>query len=167
MLRPLLIACLLVAATPAAADTLTALGSGWSRYVNTRFGTSLDIPTDLLLPEEPPENGDGRRFRGEDGARLEVFGTYGPSAIMQPFAAYKDDLLARAEQDGLTVTYTRGGDTWLAFSGTKGEDIVYAKVLESCGAAHEFRIVYPAARKQFYDPIVTRLERSLRCRSSR
>jgi hypothetical protein len=169
MHRMVLSALLLILAanTPAVADTLTPVGGGWSRYANERFGTSLDVPTDLFEAQEPPANGDGRTFRGEDGAQLEVYGTYANSAIMLPFEAYKDNLLKEAEADGLAVTYKRGGDGWLVYSGLKGPDIVYVKVIDSCEAAHLFRIVYPADRKHFYDPIVTRLSRTLRCRSSR
>ncbi len=167
MIRPLLVTLLLLVGPPALADTLTPLGRGWSRYVNERFGTSLEVPDLFAAEEPPPENGDGRAFRAEDGARLWVYGTYAPYAVMSNFEAYKDNLLETAQADGLSVTYKRDGKGWLVFSGVKDADIVYAKAIESCEAAHEFRIVYPAAKKRFYDPIVTRLSRSLRCRPSR
>lgn len=168
MRRPhLAIALLLAFAGSATADTLAPLGKGWSRYANARFGTSLEVPTGLFEADPPPENGDGQSFRAADGARLQVYGTYGLSAIMQPFQAYKEDLLKHAEAEGLAVTYRRGGDTWFVYSGLKGDDIVYAKAIEGCEAVHEFRIVYPSERKRFYDPIVTRLSRTLRCRASR
>jgi hypothetical protein len=149
----------------AMADSLTALGGGWSRYINERFGTVLDVPSQRFeMVEPPPENGDGREFRGEDGARLLVYGTYAPFAILSGFEEYKRDLLAQAERRGLNVTYQQSGKGWLVFSGLTGTNIVYTKVTEGCEAAHEFTIEYPAASKAAYDRVVTRLSRTLSCR---
>ena len=55
---------LVVLGTAAAqADSLT--------YVNDRFGTTLTFPVDIFdRIDPPPANGDGRRFRSEDGAEL-------------------------------------------------------------------------------------------------
>jgi hypothetical protein len=152
----------------AAADSWRALGGGWSRYSNERFGTVLDVPLNRFeVVEPPPENGDGREFRGEDGARLLVYGTYAPFAIMSSFEEYKNGLAAEAKRRGVTVTYERGGKGWLVFSGLEGGTIIYTKVVERCDAAHAFTIEYPASRKTFYDPIVARLSRSLGCTSPR
>jgi len=149
----------------AAADSWTALGGGWSRYVNERFGTSLEIPLQLFEPVEPrPENGDGREFRAQDGARLLVYGTYAPFAILSGFEEYKSNLLSEAKHRGLGVTYETSGKGWLVFSGLAGTNVVYTKVVEGCEAAHEFTIEYPAASKAAYDRVVTRLSRTLSCR---
>lgn len=149
----------------AAADSLAPLAGGWSQYTNSRFGTVVEVPTGIFEPVEPaPENGDGREFRAQDGARLLVYGTYAPFAILSGFEEYKKTVVSEAERRGLYVTYEKSGKGWLVFSGLLGTDIVYTKVLEGCEAAHEFTIAYPAPSKAAYDRMVTRLSRTLSCR---
>jgi hypothetical protein len=70
------------------------------------------------------------------------------------------------QQNGLDrVTYKAEGKNWLVLSGTKGTNIVYRKVVEGCGAAHEVQIEYPVQRKALYAPVVARLSQSLGCNS--
>jgi hypothetical protein len=153
-----------LAVAPVLADTLRPLGGRWNRYANQRFGTVLDIPSEFQVVEPPPENGDGREFRADDGSRLLVYGSYGPDALMSNFDDYKVGRVAQARLDGVDVTYEKGGTGWLVFSGLKGENIVYSKVVDGCGAAHEFTIEYPAARKKFFDRVVARISGRLSCR---
>ncbi|KLK90144.1 hypothetical protein AA309_27405 [Microvirga vignae] len=81
------------------------------------------------------------------------------------FQAYEAWLLKEAEFDRLT--YKAEGKNWLILSGTKGPTIVYRKVFEGCGAAHEVQIEYPTQRKALYDHIIARLARSLGSTSAR
>jgi hypothetical protein len=155
---------LLLTGSAIAQDTWTPLGNGWERYTNERFGTSVEAPRHLFrLVEPPPANGDGREFKAADGARLWISGSYGPYVVTDTFQAYKAWLL---EQNGLDhVTYKAEGNGWLVFSGTRGPTIVYRKIVEGCGAAHELHIEYPIHNKPVYDPIMSRLSRSLMCLS--
>lgn len=57
------------------------------------------------------------------------------------------------------------GKNWLVLSDTKGNKVIYRKVFEGCGAAHEIRIEYPVQRKDLYDPMAVRLSRSFGCSS--
>jgi hypothetical protein len=134
------------------------------RYANERSGTVAEGPRHFFkLVEPPPVNGDGREFRADDGAKLWVSGSYGPYAVTDGFQEYKAWLLEHAELD--RVTYKAEGQSWLVLSGLKGSTLVYRKVIEGCGAAHEFRIEYPVERKARYASIVARLSRSLGCNS--
>jgi hypothetical protein len=167
-LIPLCIAVLTLAAghiaiSPALADdTWTPLGKGWERYTNERFGTAVEIPRNLFkLVEPPPTNGDGREFKSADGTGLWISASYAPSVVTNTFQEYKTWLLEHAELDHLT--YKAEGKGWLVLSGTKQGNIVYRKVVEGCGAAHEVHLEYPAERKALYDPLVTRVSRSLGC----
>ncbi len=147
-----------------AGQELTRMEDGWSRYANARFGTSADVPTSLFrMADPPPTNGDGRTFKAQDGAELTVFASYGAVTVTESFAEYKSWILEQLQKDGLRISYKAQGKDWLAASGTKGESIVYVKVLDGCDATHEVRITYPAARKATYDPVIGRLARSLRC----
>jgi hypothetical protein len=159
------LALALLLTSMALADSWAPLGGGWSRYTNERFGTVIDVPLQFFAATEPaPEDGDGREFRADDGSRLAVYGTYAPYAVMIRFDEYTDSLLAGAKRRGLEVTYRKGGKGWAVFSGYQGANILYAKVVEGCDAAHELLIEYPAAKKALYDPIVARLSRTLSCR---
>ena len=86
-------------------------------------------------------------------------------AALSSGGTFNNNVLSMA--GGLDVTYARDGKGWAVFSGLKGAQIVYAKAIDACDASHVFVVTYPAERKAFYDPIVTRLSRSLRCRASR
>jgi hypothetical protein len=127
----------------------------------------IEVPLSRFTAVEPaPDNRDGRAFSAQDGARLWVSGTFAPSALMSSFEDYKRSLLADAQQR-LEVTYQKGGKGWLVFSGRSGEKIIYTKIVEGCDAAHELTIEYPAEAKALYDPVVTRLSRTLSCRTRR
>lgn len=169
-LIPLCIAVLTLAAGPVAIspalaeDTWTPLGKGWARYTNERFGTTVEIPRYLFKPAEPPPaNGDGREFKSADGARLWISASYGPSVVTDTFQEYKAWLLEHTGLDRLT--YKAEGNSWLVLSGIKGDNIVYRKVLEGCGAAHELHVEYPVRSKALYDSVVARLSRSINCNS--
>lgn len=151
---------------------LPALGSGqelkrtddgWSRYRNERFGFAVDVPSAFTPVDPPSDNGDGRIFRSADGAELRVFGSYGATTVAQDFTAYKALVLNQLRQGGVNVTYRAQGNDWFAASGTKGGDIVYMKMVDGCGATHEAWLTYPVALRASYDPLVSRVARSLRC----
>jgi hypothetical protein len=155
-------AALVVTTSAGADDRWIPLNDGWTRYTNQRYGTIVDVPRHLFkLVEPPPINGDGREFTAEDGASLRVFGTYAPYFVTSNFQEYKAWLLEETKLD--RIAYKAEGEDWLVLSGTRGASIVYRQVIERCGAAHEFRIEYPAAKKNLYDFIVARLSRSLSC----
>jgi hypothetical protein len=154
----------LVLAVPASADdTWTPVGDGWSRYTNERYGTVIEVPLHLFkVATPPPANGDGREFVSKDGARLWVYGSFAPYVVTKGFDEYKSWLLD--QQNDLHITYRADGKGWIVLSGLKGPDIAYSKVIEGCEAGHHLSIEYPASKKKLYDPIVTRMARSLRCR---
>jgi hypothetical protein len=159
------LAAVLLATSPVfAGDKWTPLGKGWERYTNERFGTVADVPRHVFrLVEPPPANGDGREFRADDGAGLWISGSYGPSVVTETFQEYKAWLLKHADLD--RVTYKAEGKNWLVLSGTKGTSIVYRKIIEGCGAAHEVRLEYASQDKRLYDPVVVRLSQLLACKS--
>ena len=106
-------------------------------------------------------NGYGREFKAADGSELWISASYAPSVITDTFQEYKAWLLEHAELD--RVTYKAEGKNWLVLSGPKGSTVVYRKVFEGCGAAHEVHIEYPAQRKALYDQAIAHLSKSLDC----
>ena len=53
---------------------------------------------------------------------------------------------------------------WYAFSGTKGDQIVFEKLIQACDGqiANHVRLEYPASRKAAFDAIVSHVTKSLR-----
>jgi hypothetical protein len=86
--------------------------------------------------------------------------------VDEAFDDYRDFQMSTAREDGLDITYSAGGKTWYAFSGTKGGDIVYKKAVLSRGCstpiANHIYLKYPASQRARYDPIVRRMAKSLR-----
>jgi len=62
------------------------------------------------------------------------------------------------------MSYQAGGRGWFVYSGRRGREIRYTKVIHRCGAAHSVFLRYPAAQKRRYDPIVTRISSTLSAR---
>lgn len=137
-----------------------ALAETWDRYVNARFGTSIEYPSDIFAPLPPPENDDGRRFSSADGrAQFVVYGAH--NALGETL----DSLMAGDIADGgyERVTYRRKGRDWYVLSGYRAGGIFYRKVLLDGGAEviHGFEIDYPVVEKMRFDTIVARMAGSL------
>ncbi|MBA1156655.1 hypothetical protein [Microvirga mediterraneensis] len=154
---------LILLPTVSVGQDLTRVDHSWSRYRNGRFGTLADVPRIFTIAEPQPANGDGQTFRSADGAELRVFGSHGATTVAENFAAYRNWLLDRLREDGVTITYKAKGKEWFAASGTRDRDIVYVKAIEDCGAIHEIRVTYPVALRQAYDPLMGHMARSLGC----
>ncbi len=65
---------------------------------------------------------------------------------------------------GLKIDYAPVGQRWSVLSGTRGDMMIYEKVIFSCGGKviNSFALVYPIAERMFYDPIVETIEDSFR-----
>jgi len=158
---------------PAAFAFLLAATSGptvaaekWQRYTNARFGTIAEYPADLFEPEEQPENGDGLAFTSRDGtAEIRVYGSHAPSTVTDGFPRYRNWLTKQEVDEGLKVSYRAGGKDWFAVSGEARGRIVYIRVVGDCPGlsfAHHVRIEYPFSDKALYDPVVSRVAKSLK-----
>jgi hypothetical protein len=132
----------------------------WATYTNARFGTTADYPADIFdVRERPPENGDGQSFRRKDDrARLSIYGHYNVEADTS-----KSYLEKYVNQQG--VSYRRVTARSYIISGTREGDIFY----ERCnfpenrdGIINCVSVNYPAQEKTAWDPIITRLSKSLR-----
>lgn len=133
----------------------------WKRFDNSRFGFSIEVPGGFI-EGEPPDNGDGATFTAPDGsAELRVWGAYLVDSSLKQDAAMRRKGEA---ENGWRISYAPVKKSWFAYSGTKGDRIVYAKGTSACGGevALYFRIEYPKAEKTQYDALVTRLSHSLK-----
>ena len=135
---------------------------GWQSYRNERFGLSLNYPGDVFQIERTSEAGDGVVFaaRGAD-ARMLVGAL--PNRDHQTIASYQN-LVARKSYAGYQIHYRPRGNTWFVLSGEGDGKIFYEKVMFSCGGRliNSFALIYPAAERHIFDPIVERVEDTFR-----
>jgi hypothetical protein len=135
-------------------------GERWKTYLNDRFGVSISYPT-RFKPGTPPDNNDGLRFTAADGAAFAVWGSFN---ALEHDVAGLEAFLRENPKDGETITYRAAGKNWLVLSGTRGDQLFYTRYLLSHRNEVEnaFKITYPAALATSYDPIVTRMSKSLK-----
>ena len=132
----------------------------WTRYHNERFGFGLEYPANLFRVERTTEAGDGRVFAAREGeARLLV----GALANDDHHSAKGyQDFLARTSYAEYKITYRPLGDDWLVLSGEADGKIFYEKAVFSCGGEliSSFALLYPADKREQFDPIVARVANS-------
>lgn len=147
-----------------------AFAGGWERYVNERFGASVEIPPGFVNDVPPPENGDGLTWH--DTKRNAELLVWGSNLAAWDFAEDFQQAVKSEAEKGFGISYRKSanldmkgkGPSWYAYSGAAKGRIVYAKALASCKGEQEvsFRIEYPEARKQEFDAVVARLAKSLK-----
>jgi hypothetical protein len=132
------------------------------RYVNARFGYSIDIPAAIAGSRTDSENGDGATFHAKDGsAELRVWGSFLTDG---GFADAVKERAALEEAGGWLITYRKSaGVRWAVYSGNKGDRIFYARAIPACAgdATAYFRLEYPKASTSKYDAALHMLNGSL------
>ena len=138
----------------------------WQRYVDEQYAFSIDLPVGMF--ERPlDETAAGLKLQEIGGeGQIEIFGwdnldNQSPGELL--------DALEQAQRLG-EVTYRANGNSWFVLSGYfTAEDapdeplVFYTKVMFSRDRSRiaAFEISYPADELDRFDPIVTRLSRSL------
>lgn len=144
---------LLTAALPVAAQNV------YSTYRNARFGTVVQYPSDLLVPQRESDNGDGRRFVSRDGAvELSIYSFH--NASIRTVNGEMKRAIAQWQHDGGRLTYWKWQGNWYALSGFIGSDIFYEKTLLKNGVFHTLIWQYPRSMRNQLDAPVTRSVRS-------
>ncbi len=141
-------------ATPSFAAT------GWSSYLNDRFGYETAIPPGFVGQGEPDDH-DGQVFRGPAGQKLTVFGGY---IVDSSFDADVQTLIGSTTSDGWTITYQATTPGWASYSGTKGQRVIYVREISGCKADRTatFQFEYPATQINALKPVVERLVAGLK-----
>ena len=110
-----------------------ALAADWKEYRNERFGLSLHYPADVFTLDRAAEAGDGQLFVSQNGdARLLVGGLIDESGFSP--ASYRS-YLTRKSYGQYQIDYRPSGSNWFVLSGEGNGQIVYEKVMFSCGIA--------------------------------
>ena len=141
-------------------EALEASAGDWTRYDNERFGFRLEYPANLFRIERTTEAGDGRVFAAREGeARLLVGALRNED---HHSAKSYQDYLARNSYADYKITYRPLGDDWLVLSGEANGRIFYEKAIFSCSGQliSSFAMLYPADKRDLFEPIVARVANS-------
>ena len=135
---------------------------GWQSYRNERFGLSLSYPGRVFRIERTSEAGDGVVF-GAPGTDARMLVGALPNRDRHTVATYQD-FVARKSYAAYRIHYRPKGNTWFVLSGEGDGKIFYEKVVFSCGGRliNSFALIYPAADRRIFDPIVERIEDTFR-----
>ena len=152
---------LLVAATAVALSLASAgTAAAWPTYVNVRYGYQICYPATVLRPQPEADNGDGRKFVGENGAELLVFGQFNVSGLS--LAKWAGDAGQTYTGKRGRITYRAARRNWAVLSGTDGGRFAfYTKTLKRDDEFVTFQLKYPHDQARLYRPIVERLSRCL------
>ncbi|WP_342642915.1 hypothetical protein [Rhodoligotrophos ferricapiens] len=158
------VVCLALASLSIAMVVTADASSTWRRHVDNRLGLSVDLPAKGFVAADPAPGNEGIRLVASDGSgEISVYSV--PLSSMS-FSAFRRQLIEGARDYGARITYTAGGDNWFVFSGLWKDQIVYYKVLlkQVCGTptAHQFHLRYPRNQKRSYDPVIARMDDTLR-----
>ena len=152
-MRIILTFLLALLATPASAQ-------GWEAYQNSRFSYSIDIPPGFYTQSES-DNGDGRTFAAEGKATyLMVWG----GNLLGDFESEVSRRIEAEAGEAWNVSYQAATQQWASWSAIKGSRIVYQRMTMLCdGTSYgAFRAEYSVTESTEMDPMIERLEASLR-----
>jgi hypothetical protein len=143
-----------------ALSSACACAEGWSRYGNARFNYWIDIPPGFSTVNEA-DNGDGGvSVSSEGNAKLTIWGSHLTADDFRSEAKWRAD---QDRADGWNVTFQKQQSKWAVWSGSKGDRIFYERAVPVCDdAVAYFRLEYDKALAKSFDPVISRLGKSLR-----
>ncbi|MDA9499926.1 hypothetical protein [Bradyrhizobium sp. CCBAU 11357] len=138
------------------ATSSVASANGWRAYRIPESGTSVDIPISIFTEPTAKPDGYGQQFRSQDGsADLTV------QAVENQQGLSPAEFLAR-KNPPTGIIYKRITSNFFVVSSIKRDKIWYDRCNFARGYVHCVLINYPAAQKQRWDAVVTRISHSLR-----
>jgi len=133
----------------------------WRTYVDPRNQTTVDVPVSLLVPAGNSAKGTGERYKGtDDRVSLSIYSL--PNESGEVPAGYLD---ANLKVGRSQIQYQRIARSFFAISMERNGLIYYSRcnfVRRSAPSIHCIDLEYPQEYKRAWDPIVTRISRSLR-----
>ena len=126
----------------------------YAPYVNPRFGFVVDRPL-FLLPQRPPDNGDGREFR-LGGIAMRVYAGWNIDGATA--SALLHD--ARRNVHGAQVVLAVAKRGWNAFSWSSKGIVHYEKSFVSRTKRTTVEFDYPAPERARMAPVVAHVVRS-------
>ena len=143
-------------------EALAAPAEDWREYRNERYGFNLHYPADAFTMERTSEAGDGQVFVSQVGNARLLVGALVNNSGFSP-ASYQE-YIARHSYSDYEIGYRRLGQGWFVLSGEGKGKVFYEKVMFSCTGRliNSFALLYSAAERAFFDPIVERIENTFR-----
>jgi len=134
----------------------------WTVFVESQYGTRLDLPSAVFATADgPTTRGVGRQFKTPDGrATLAVYSQRN-DARDTPVSYLRKNLMSPRA----ALNYERVTGEFFAIAAVMGDSIYYSRCNFSHNAGraiHCFDLKYPTQEKLSWDGIVTRMSRSLR-----
>ena len=134
----------------------------WQTFLVPEFGTTVEYPASIFsVPDGKAEKGLGQRFNSADGRSVLTIYTRENAAGDTPASYLRNNL-----RTGRSVLdYERVTRSFFAISSERRGLIFYSRCnfsAEAGGDIHCFDLVYPQDEKRAWDPVVTRISRSLR-----
>lgn len=127
----------------------------WQYYNNPRFGTSIEYPASIFAAMLAPENGDGRKFKSQDGlSEFLIFGSHNAleQTVKEMFA---DQLMSDTFEAILEKSLQNNG--YFLKARSNGKIIAQRVILDASGVFHTFQLSYPETETAQYDLILTRM----------
>lgn len=136
-----------------------AFAAEWDLFVGPRSNFKLDIPPGFEVSHDT--GGETTIFHRSDGAAL--LAIWSGDIRDAGFASAMSAKRAQDQDYGWDISYRRETSSWASYSGTLEGRIRYMRAIALCGGrAAYFLIDYDQAEKRDFDPVVTRLVRSLK-----
>lgn len=161
-MRRLLLAVAVAAcgATAALAARHSPRPGQWTRYVNARFGFSVEYPAGAFVAERAPDNGDGRRYRAiHGGARFAVWASH--NVLDETPRQWVAAMSAGDCRQG-RARYAVTGKAMAVVSCDRHGEVLYAKQLWKHGKVTALRMTYPVAERDRWDLDLARMAESLK-----
>ncbi|TDB53146.1 MULTISPECIES: hypothetical protein [Bacillaceae] len=130
---------------------------GYTEYVNSRYGFSIQYPSEFET-QPPPTNGDGAVFYSDE---VKITAYAGHTNIIQPnetVMTYYDEELNQISN----IAYKRQKDNWYVISYVENGMIVYKKFFFGDVVSNTFIITYPAEKKAEYDALVNHVVKTFK-----
>jgi hypothetical protein len=147
---------------PGAASARPQPALDWQTFLVPEFGTTVDYPASIFsVPDGKAENGLGQRFNSAEGRSVLTIDTRENAAGDTPASYLRNNL--RTGRSALD--YERMTRSFFAISSERRGLIFSSRCnfsAEAGGVIHCFDLVYPRDEKRTWDPVVTRISRSLR-----
>ena len=106
--------------------------------------------------EPSPENGDGRKFRDNQGLVMVVSGI---NNVLEDNISAE---MASQVRGFDKITYQKKMGNWFVLSGYKGGTILYRKTYVGKGAINHLFLQYPFKQLDAYNDIVKKISRSFK-----
>jgi hypothetical protein len=138
---------------------LNAKTMAWKKYVNARFGFSICYPGNFV-PGPEPDNGDGLRFKSEDGAELTASGSY--DAENWGYIVEARFAREEARKAGMTITRSIRGKNWEITLGKSDSKYRYDKIMQNNGIIYTLDLIYPKYKTSYYSSVISKMEKCFR-----